>query len=334
MRSDQYVSGAVSADTRVNVTGNSGASVALNTSAAGNNGGASIYGGVMSGVYNQSTGATTITGYSHIEAPNGQAGDVDSYTQAVGNSQSFGISYGSGGLRPNQYNAATVTTDGGGVYGYVSGEANFNAVTSANDVTLATDNQSATRMIIGQDNQAQRTQASQFTAFGNVQSANTSAIASGNNVNALNEGPLLDIAATQNNQAYVRAQSSSAAYAFGSGAASAHGVGNSLAAGDVGGELVLTSDQLNGGGGIEAVAQFTGTEGYDGSATATAMGNSVTGFACSDCSGRLTVGNNQTNNVDVGAQSIVNVTATGRSANGVSNAIGNSATYYISRPGS
>jgi hypothetical protein len=274
-----------------------------------------------------------VTAHSHIEAPEGQAGDVDSYTQAVGNSQSFGVSYGSGGLRANQYNEATVTSDGGGVYGYVSGEANFNAVTSANDVTLATDNLSSTRMIIGQDNQAARTEAAQFTAFGNVQSANTSATASGNNVNAHNEGALLDMASTQTNQAYVRAQASSSAYAFGAGSATAYGVGNSLAAGDVGGELVLDTTQLNDGGGIEAVAQFTGTDGYDGSATATAMGNSITGYACSDCEGRLTVGNSQTNNVDVGAQSIVNVTAAGRSANGVSHAIGNSATYYISRPG-
>ena len=35
---------------------------------------------------------------------------------------------------------------------------------------------------------------------------------------------------------------------------------------------------------------------------------------------------------DVGAQSIVNVSGGGRSASGVSTAVGNTATYYVSRP--
>lgn len=334
MRSNQTLQGDVTADTRVNATGHSGDAVVLTTAATGNNGGASTVGGTVAGVYTQITGATAVRAQSHIEAPNGSAGNVDSMSQAVGNAQSFGISYGSGGLRTNQTNAASVTSDGGGVYGYVSGSANFTAVSSGNDVTMSNDNLSSARMIATQTNSADLTQASQFTAFGNVQDTTTRATAAGNNINAHNEGALLDIASQQTNQAYVRAQAQGAAYEFGSASADAYGVGNSLAAGDVGGELVLDTTQINDGGGIEAVAQFDGTAGYDGQANATAFGNSITGYSCSECSGRLGVNNLQTNNSDVGAQSIVNVTATGRSASGTSKAIGNTATYYISTPGS
>lgn len=334
MRSNQTLQANVTADTRVNATGNSGAVVAVSSAASGNTGAAGVYGGTMTGVYTQIAGATAVRAQSHIEAPNGSAGDVDSFTQAVGNAQSFGISYGSGGLRTNQTNAARVTSDGGGVYGYVSGSANFSAVTSANDVTMSNDNLSSARLIATQTNSAAETQASQFTAFGNVQDTLTSATVAGNDINAHNEGALLDITSQQTNQAYVRAQAQTAAYQFGSASADAYGVGNSLSAGDVGGELVLDTTQINNGGGIEAVAQLDGTEGYDGQANASAMGNSISGYSCSECDGRLTVSNSQTNYSDVGAQSIVNVTATGRSASGTSKAIGNTATYYISRPGS
>lgn len=75
-----------------------------------------------------------------------------------------------------------------------------------------------------------------------------------------------------------------------------------------------------------------GTEGYDATATSTAMGNSVTGYACSECEGRMSITNSQVNRSDVGAQSIVNVSGGGRSASGVSTAVGNTATYYVSRP--
>jgi hypothetical protein len=332
MRSNQSLQGDVAADTRVNVTGYSGDAVVLTTAASGNTGHAGAYGATMTGVYTQITGQTSVSAHSHVEAPSGSAGNVDSVVQAVGNSQSFGLGYASAGVRANQTNEASVTSDGGGVYGYVSGIASFTATTSANDVSLSGENLSAARLAVSQTNAAPLTQAAQFTAFGNVQESVTAATAAGNNVTAHNEGPLLDIASQQTNQSYVRAQSAGAAYLFGAAAASAYGVGNSLSAGAVGGEIVLDTVQINDGGGVEALAAFSGTEGYDARASATAMGNSITGFACSDCGGRMTVGNSQTNYSDIGAQSTVEVAGSGRSVQSVSTAVGNSATYYVTRP--
>jgi len=332
MRSNQTAGGNVTADTRVNVTGYSGDTVAVTNTATGNSGYAGVYGGTLTGVYNQETAAgAAVTGNSVISAAGGTAGAVDALNQATGNSQSFGLQYGAAGVRINQTNGATVATDGRGDYAYVSGAANFSATSTANDVTF--DGQaSAARVIAGQLNEADRIQASQFSAIGQAQEAQVRATAAGNNVNAVNEGSLLDVGGDQRNQAYVRAEGRLAISAYGTAGVTAYGVGNALTAGDVGGEIILDSVQFNEGGGIEAVANMIGQDGYDARATSTAMGNSVTGYACSDCEGRMSVSNSQVNRSDVGAQSIVNVTGSGRSASGVSTAVGNSATYYVSRP--
>ena len=319
----------MSADTRLDVAVSSGAATYLSTKAAGVYGQANAYGATATGDYVQATTpGVAITAHSHTEAPNATVGDISSGVQASGNGQGFGLAYSSAGLRTSQSNAATATTDGGGVYGRVEGSASFAATTAGNDVTLSGEASSA-RMTIDQNNTAALTQGAQFTSFGMVQDATTSAVAAGNNVNAANEGALLDVSSRQANQAYVRAQSSSSAFQYGEAYVSANGVGNALVAGDLGEQLVLESVQLNDGGGIESLAQFDGAQGYDAQASANASGNSVLGYGCSDCQGSMQVSNDQTNLVDVGAQSVVNVSG-GRSARAVANAVGNSATYYLS----
>ncbi len=286
----------------------------------------------MSAVFNQATTASTITAHSHIEAPNAQTGEVFTSTQAVGNNQNLGVSVGAAGVRVNQANAADTYSDGGGVYGLVTGAAEMTAGSMGNNVALSGDGGSGVRVIVDQQNTASVTQAAHFTAYGQVQDGKTTAIAAGNNMNAVNEGFLLDATVNQGNQAYVRAQAVSSAANFGAGAAVANGVGNNAVMGDIGGEVIVDNTQFNEGGGIEAVASYTGGEGYDGLASATATGNAAVGYSCSDCSGLLTVGNDQTNTVDVGATATATLT-TGRSISGVANAVGNTATYYVSRPG-
>ena len=332
VRSNQTLQGNVTADTALNVAVNSGHSTVLTTAATGNTGDSGIYNGTMTGVYTQTTGAVNVTGHSHIEAPNGETADLSSSVQAVGNSQGLGASYANVGARVNQTNEATVTTDGGGVYGALYGTGTFSAATSANNVT-SSGLGAAERMIINQRNNAGLTQAAQFTAFGQAYVATTSATATGNNVSAGNQGgPLLDVTTDQANQAYVRAQAQSSAAAFGAGSAIAYGVGNTTLAGNAGQEVVIDNTQLNEGGGVETLASFTGDGGYDGSASSTAIGNASTGYACADCSGRMSVSNRQTNTADIGASAAVTLNGTARSATGVSNAIGNTASYYVSRP--
>lgn len=334
MRSNQSLQGAVTADTLVNVAGSAGLRTALTTAATGNTGDAAIVSGVMTGVYTQSTGPVAIYGHSHIEAPNAWAGDISSDTRAIGNSQGVAATAAATGVRINQTNAAVVTSDGGGVVGQTTGSANFAATTAANNVGVVGAAGSGQRVVVTQANNAANTQAAQFTAFGASYLAATQATATGNNVSAVNEGPILDLTSSQANNAYVRAQGESTSYQFSAGSAGAQGVGNSLLAGDIGGELILDNTQFNDGGGIEALASYSGTEGYDAQASATAIGNSATGYACSECSGRIYAESRQVNNVDVGATSTTTVGGYARSVTGVATAIGNTGSYYSTRPGS
>jgi hypothetical protein len=97
---------------------------------------------------------------------------------------------------------------------------------------------------------------------------------------------------------------------------------------------MLDNTQWNAGGGVEVIAVFAGTDGYDAYGQATAVGNDVTGYACSDCTGTMDVTNRQTNNADVGASSSVTVGNQGaRSVVGTSVATGNNASFYVTRPG-
>lgn len=332
MRSNQYANGAVATNTRLNVGASSGAATNLSTVSTGNSGHAAVKGATMTGVYSQFTADTPISSVSHIEAPDAEGGDVTSTSQALGNTQSLAVSYGTAGLRVNQSNAAQVTSDGGGVYGVVWGKAKYDAATIANNASYNGDSGSGAAIAVSQTNSATLGQAAQFTAFGQVQDGQTTATITGNNVSAVNSGFVLDAKVQQTNQAYQRAQAWTSAYSFGAVASTASGVGNSALIGDIGGEVVIDATQLNTGGGIEAEAQTEGQDGYDAQSTAMATGNSITGYACADCKGRMTVTSSQTNSADVGATATTTVNGQARSVTGIATAVGNTATYYLSRP--
>nr|QQZ51657.1 holdfast anchor protein HfaD [Phenylobacterium glaciei] len=235
LRSNQTSSGNVLANTVVNVDTNSGAQTYLSTTATGNLGDANVYAGTMTAVFNQATTASTVKANSQIEAEQAQTGEVAASTQAVANDQSLGVSVGAAGVRVNQTNAGDVYADGGAIYGLVSGSAELTAGAMGNNVAYSGDGGSAARVVVDQQNTSDSVQAAHFTAYGQVQDAKTTAIAAGNNVNAVNEGYLLDATTSQGNQAYVRAQAESSAANFGSGAAVANGVGNNAVMGDIGG---------------------------------------------------------------------------------------------------
>jgi len=127
----------------------------------------------------------------------------------------------------NQTSSASVLADGGAVIGYVSGMVDVSGTAAGNTMSLVGTDSSAARAIVFQSNTAALTQASQFTAFGNAQTANTTASASANVAATTNEGVLLDLTVTQFNQSYVRAQAESSAYQYGEAAATAYGVGHS-----------------------------------------------------------------------------------------------------------
>ncbi len=95
----------------------------------------------------------------------------------------------------------------------------------------------------------------------------------------------------------------------------------------------MNNTQTNSGG-VEVIASSGGSSGYDLASSATAMGNAVTGYACSACGGVMSVGNSQTNAADLSARSGISFDGAARSATSTATAVGNTATFYVSKPSS
>ena len=328
--SNQENSGQVLAHGVVNVAANGGTSSNITTTAVGNAGTFAAVEGTLTGRATQLNTAA-VTARSQLEGDDGEFGDVSISTLASGNTQGLTLINGAMGARVSQGNTADTLADGGAIAKYVSGTAAVAGTATSNNITLSGSEQSAARVITEQSSTG-ITQASKFTAYGNAQFSSTAATASANNLSATNEGPLLDVNTSQYNAGYVRAQAEGTSYEFGAAQVGAHGVGNSALVGNYGQEVVLDNTQTNEGGGVEAIASLEGNTGYDAVASSTAMGNAVTGCACRDCSGKMTVNNSQTNSADIGARTTVSVTNSGRSVVGVATATGNNASFYVSSP--
>ena len=329
--SNQDNQGTVYAHGVVDIGANAGTSSAVRTTAVGNSASLAASNGTVSAFAVQ-TNSASVTARGQVEAADAEAADLTVSTLAMGNTAGVTLDNGSAGARISQSTKANVLADGGAIVGYVSGTSAVTSTTAGNNITMTGANQSAARMITDQANTADVTQASKFTAYGNSYLSATSATATGNNLSAQNEGPLLDVTSNQYNTSYVRGQAEGTSYLFGAAQTSAYAAGNSSQVNNVGPELVLDNLQTNTGGGVEATASFQGQDGYDAVTTATAMGNAVTGYACSKCSGRMTVTNTQTNSADIGATTSTTVASSGRQVTGVSTAIGNNASFTVSSP--
>jgi len=332
LTSNQVNQGAISAHGVVNVSGSMGASSNITSTAVGNSGTATAAAGTLSGFMVQ-TNSGAVVARSQIEGETAQAGDVTESSLAAGNSQGLVLVNGAMGARVSQNNQADVAADGGAILHYVSGTAVVAGTAAGNNIDLAGANPSAARVITDQNNGAANVMATKFAAYGNSYLTATGATASGNNLNAANEGTLLDVASHQYNTAYVRAQAEESSYEFGGAQASAYGVGNSVMAGNYGPGLVLDNTQVNDGGGVEVIASFSGDSGYDAGSSATAIGNAVTGYVCNQCSGTMTATNSQSNHVDVSARSTISLTGNARSIAGVSTATGNNASFSVTNSG-
>ena len=330
--SNQDNKGVVYGHGLVDVGANAGASSAVRTTAVGNAAALAASNGTISAFAVQ-TNSAAVTARGQVEAANAEATDLTLSTLAMGNSAGVTLDNGSAGARISQSSTANVLADGGAIVGYVPGTSAVTATTAGNNINIVGSNQSAARAILDQANTADVTQASKFTAYGNSYMTATTATATGNNLAVSNDGPLADVAAHQWNTSYVRGQAEGTSYLFGAAQTTAYAAGNSSQVNNVGAELVLDNIQTNTGGGVEATASFAGHDGYDAVTTATAMGNAVTGYACSQCKGRMSVTNSQNNSADVGASSSTRVTSSGRQVTGVSTAIGNNASFNVNAPG-
>lgn len=167
---------------------------------------------------------------------------------------------------------------------------------------------------------------------GNAWDLAARARATANQAVLYNEGGSVVNTSDQRNASFVRASALTTAYDYGRAEAYARGAANELSVGNNDVYVEIDNAQFNSGG-VDVTATFAGTNGYDVSVGADAVGNSVTGYACSECEGYLEAGNVQTNSGDVSAVANTAVTGSNRSVITGANAVGNSASFYVSRPG-
>jgi hypothetical protein len=329
--------GTATASTELDVeSGGSAGEVALTTAATGNTGEADdLAGAPLTGDLQQSTGPGAVTASSVINAGDGETGDLTVDTQAIGNTQGVAVDASTADVGVTQTSTASTTSNSDVTLGYTGGDGEFAASAVSNNVTATGLDGASQTLTLNQSMTGGMTQAAQFVAVGQAQTADNAASASANNISVSNDGGPLDVTAVQNNQGYVRGQAESTAYAFGTSTATANGVGNSAIYGETGGTITLNSTQLNGGAGIEAISSSGGSAGYDLASTSTAMGNAVTGYACSACGGVMNITSSQSNTADVSASAAIpyaGVAGTARSATSIATAVGNSATFYVSKP--
>src|SRR5262249_52174884 len=122
----------------------------------------------------------------------------------------------------------------------------------------------------------------------------------------------------------------------GEAVASAYATGNTTLATNIGSDLLVDVGQINTGG-VDAFTQFAGGAGGptpDALLHATAIGNSFTGYVCSQCADAAAGGTvNQVNGGNVTATGSASATSSG-AVFGTASAIGNSSTFITttSRP--
>ena len=232
----------------------------------------------------------------------------------------------------DQTSAATVRAHNFLGSQYIPNQAEFTSQAIANAVAVNSDQASNQDLSVRQRARGVVVEADTSANSGNAWDLAGRANAAANQTVLANQGGSLMARTDQGNDARVRAATIVTAYDFGAATAQARGVGNEVSAGNNDIYLELDNTQLNNGR-IDATAQFSGANGYDAYVGADAAGNVVTGYACSECQGVIDARNTQTNTANITATTSVTTTGASRAVIAGANATGNSATFYVSRPG-
>jgi hypothetical protein len=334
LTSTQSMQGNAAATATLTATASAGDPVVVVTEAVGNTGDASASGASMTAAVNQSTTGASVTADTTVDAPLGRVGPggASVSTNAIANSQAFGVVDGRSDATVSQDNSALVQARTGATVQYMPGPATFASSAVANNVSSSGSGPATQTLDVTQTMTGARTQASTFIGTGNAWNVTGVSTAVANNVAVSNDGGSVDTKVSQTNGTYVRSETVLGAYEYGSASAQAYGVANSVSVGGETGYAVIDTTQVASGG-VEVISDLTVHDGYDAYSTATATGNAVTGYACAECSATLSATNRQTNNSDVSATSSVSVGGPGRNTTATAVATGNSATFYVTRPG-
>jgi hypothetical protein len=333
VQSDQTMQGDAVATTDITLSGDTDGVVNATTQAGGNYLAASAYGA------NLTLDATQTTDNGLISATT-EVGDSNARLHAGGAVGASAISntvavYGQTSLvsgTVNQSSSALVRSFGRIESQYIPAEASVTSQAIVNAIAVNSDNTSGQDLSIAQRSFGSFIESEASANAGNAWDLAARARATANQALLYNEGGAVVTASDQRNSSFVRASALTTAYDYGRAEAYARGAANELTVGNNDIYVEIDNTQFNTGG-VDVVATFSGTNGYDVSVGADAVGNSVTGYACSQCDGYLEAANTQTNTGNVSAVANTTVAGSNRSVITGANAVGNAASFYVSRPG-
>jgi hypothetical protein len=330
--SRQTMTGAAVAASNVVVNGEADGQLSVETTARGNYLGVTTNGATFAVDATQSATGDRVQAGTYIQAPGGrvlQGGFATS--AAVANTVAMGGPSSSLTGVIDQTAQTTVFAETVADVQYIPAPATFSSQAVANAVQTNTTGASHQDLAIRQSNGASTTEARTDVYVDNAWDLTVGANAGANQAITANAGGSMLIATDQTNAGRVRADARVQTNLQGQTVLAARSVANETVAGNNDIYLKLDNTQLNSGG-VEANATYVGVNGYDAYVGADAVGNAVTGYACSQCGGDVNITNNQTNSGNVTATTSATV-ASGRTAVVGANAVGNTASFYISRPG-
>ena len=215
---------------------------------------------------------------------------------------------------------------------YVPGPIQLHSDATANSVQINTTGVSDQDVAISQDSQSWVGSSSNLSGA-NVWSAVTTASGAANRATLYNSGGSQVIELDQSSSSTVNVRAKTYAYDYGDMRAIADGVGNQATVGNADIWVEIDNRQINTGG-VSVGADLSGHNGYDAYVGANATGNSVTGYACSDCGGVVRATNSQSNTASITASATTNLTGSNRAVITGTTATGNSASFYVTRPSS
>lgn len=333
VRSDQDMRGDSVARTDLTLAGDTGGPVNVVTQAGGNYLAVSAYDANLTVEATQSnTGglvsATSMVGDSSARLLGG--GTVAA--SAISNTTAL---YGEGAFLDgsiDQSSSAVVRSYSRVDSQYIPAEAEVTAQSVVNAIAVTSGQTSGQELTLTQTSTGDFVEAESSANTGNGWDLASRARATANQAILYNEGGSVVTTTDQTNSAFVRAAATTTAYDYGRAQAYARGAANEVSVGNNDIYVEIDNSQFNSGG-VDVSATFSGTNGYDVYVNADAVGNAVTGYACSQCEGYLEARNSQTNAGDVSALATTTVAGSGRAVITGANAVGNSASFYVSRPG-
>lgn len=331
--SRQTMTGATVARSNVVVNGEADGQLSVQTTARGNYLGVTTNGATFAVDATQSATGDRVQAGTYVQAPGGrvlQGGFATS--AAVANTVAMGGPSSSLTGVIDQTAQTTVFAETVADVQYIPAPATFSSQAVANSVQTNTTGASHQDLAIRQSNAASTTEARTDVYVDNAWDLTVGANAGANQAITANAGGSMLIETDQTNAGRVRADARVQTNLQGQTVLAARSVANETVAGNNDIYLKLDNTQLNSGG-VEANATYVGVNGYDAYVGADAVGNAVTGYACTQCGGGdVNITNNQTNSGNVTATTSATV-GSGRTAVVGANAVGNTATFYVSRPG-